>query len=1230
LLSLVTILLALPGSRAHAGTVRAWGNNSEGQCNVPLGLSATAAAAGGLHSLAVRDDGTVVAWGWNLLGETNVPADLNGVVAVDGNYGFSVALKADGTVRVWGTVGGPPPPGLTNVTAVSAGWEHTLALLADGTVATWGNAPEPPPGLSNVLAVAAGNGHSLALRSDGKVMAWGDNAAGKASVPSTLSNVVAIAAGDDHNLALRSDGRVVAWGDNSFGQCSVPVGLTGVVAVAAGSGHSLALRANGAVVAWGRNDFGQASPPPALTNVIAISGGAYHSLALLGDGAPAITVQPFGQSVYVSRPATFRVFATGLAPLAYQWRRNGTNLAGATSSALQINNVQPSDAGAYSVVITNLLGAVTSAPAVLTPLPTPPLITVQPQDATTFCGEGATFRVTADGSRPFTYQWQFEGTDLPGATSSALTLSRVSTNAAGNYTVVVSNAFGSVTSRQAVLTVEVEPPLITSPLVAAGKQGVAFNYTLTGRHGPTLFSALGLPAGLEINPTNGVIQGVPLESGLFNVQLGTANACASDAAVLALTIAPSVPVITSATNTVGTEGEGFLFQITATDSPTSFGAQNLPAGLRLDTASGVISGVPVYPGDFDATVTASNQWGVGTGPLHFTFANRTIPGLAIANVTYSYSSPYVLDFQFSLRDNEDPALANPVVVNPTNLVVVCKEDDRPISPAETAYLLSPGAGVRKLVKVNLVLDFSQSIASLRNGDTNGDGISDAVDTMVAAAQEFVDRLTPGSQVGVYEFHREDMDPQQVLGLTTDRTAVNAAIAGIWTNYVAWFPAGSRCWDALLAAINGLGTTNSDEQHYVVFVSDGRDESSAATVDDVIGAATNNNVRVYCLGFGAEQEPNDLLAIATTTAGRYYAATNVAGLATEFAQIGKDISGQYLLRWTTLKRGTTAFMPSFEIRYQDWTAFSPTNPVWTNFDDPIIDTNSTPPTTNYPLVTNYIIGWYVPADHAGDVKVGSLRLVADAAVGARAITLRATYVPRYIRQLRFYYRPNWPCTVSLLSDAPGELLHGWTLSETNDGAGGRWLDLSSPYPPSLTNSLPYGAFGSLLQFNFRDIQHPSNAFSAFSVDNSLYTNTGQQRFVIENTNQFVTVYPALPFGTPVPWLVAHGFTNNLPEAEVSDPDADGALTWQEYRADTDPRDAGSVFAAQLPAPTGPYGHYQIAFPTSSNRAYRVETSVDLLLWDILADNLPGTGGVLTVTDPRSPWNSPYMFYRVLVW
>ncbi|MBI5770411.1 MAG: M36 family metallopeptidase [Verrucomicrobia bacterium] len=88
--------------------------------------------------------------------------------------------------------------------------------------------------------------------------------------------------------------------------------------------------------------------------------------AVIGAVAPAITTQPIAQTVTAGSTATFSVVATGTPPPAYQWRKDGTDLTGATSASLTLTNVQATDAGAYTVVVANAAGSVTSNAASLT------------------------------------------------------------------------------------------------------------------------------------------------------------------------------------------------------------------------------------------------------------------------------------------------------------------------------------------------------------------------------------------------------------------------------------------------------------------------------------------------------------------------------------------------------------------------------------------------------------------------------------------------------------------------------------------------------------------------------------------------------------------------------------------------------------------------------------------------------------------------------------------------
>ena len=1250
-ISLVSTLCAaiftfcfFPGTSHAAGPVVAWGDNSSLQTNVPPDVTNAVAVAGGAQdSLALESTGAVTGWGDNGSGEISVPSGLTNVTAIAAGSDFSLALKSDGTVVAWG-IPSAVPAIATNVVAISASISNALALTVGGNVVTWVAGPPPPANATNIVAIAAGVSHSLALTGDGRVLAWGNNSSGQTTVPTGLTNVVALAGGKFHSMALTGDGTVVAWGDDTWGQTNVPAGLSNVIAISAGGFHNLALRQDGTVVAWGDNTFYQTNIPAGLSNVAAIAAGLYHNLAVVGDGSPVITVQPVCQYNPNTGDASFRVMAAGLSPLYYQWQQDGTNIVGATNSLLAFMNLSTSDAGVFSVTVSNSLGTVTSANVELPPVWRRPFFAVQPQSRSVFCGDTVTLQPVVEGPAPLSYQWQFAGTNLPGATNPTLTLTNVTSSNAGEYTVVASNLNGSATSPAAVLTVMGQPPLITSPLAASGKQGTAFNYTITGILSPTVFLADGLPSGLQVNMINGVIHGTPLQTGVFNVTLTTANQCATAQTNLVLTIATAAPVITSARTASGTEQTPFTYHIVANNSPTSYGAQNLPQSLIVDPATGLISGYPLYAGTYPVTLSASNVWGVSTTNLQLTIANATVTGLVIANVMTNYSKPYLVNFQFSLWDNADPAQAHAIVADPRLFSVTAFEDDVPVSTNETSvFLQGVDQGVAaKVLKAYLALDFSESIASIPlNGDTNHNGISDAVDTEVSAAQELVNTQPPDAQFGIYEFHRDDETPQQVQSLTTDKALLDNDIAGIWTNYVQNFPAGSRCWDALVAAIKAVGTNNADEVHAVVFCSDGNDTSSTNTFQNVINNANDANVQIYCVGFGATINTAVLQSITAQTQGRYYEATNLTALADDFALIGKDLSGQYFLRWATLNRSTGGFMPSFQIAYQGITAYSPTNPVFSSITNiPVLDTNGLPLTNNgVPVTTNvtvyttnYIISPYQPSAYAGNITIGSLRLVANADAQPSSITLRSTYVPRYIRQLRLHYRANWPCDVSLQSTNLGEQLYGWSLALTNDGAGGQWATLTSSNQQVLASSIPFADFGPLLNFNFYDVLNASNAFSFFVADNTIYTNTGNQGFGFENTNAFVTYYPVLPYGTPVPWLIGYGFVNSSTwaAAETNDYNGDGLPTWQDYIAGLNPTNTSSVFAVQSVSPSGLPGQYEITFNTVLNRGYRVETSSDLETWQTLLDGIAGTGGPVTVSDNRFLSGVPPVYYRVVVY
>jgi hypothetical protein len=177
----------------------------------------------------------------------------------------------------------------------------------------------------------------------------------------------------------------------------------------------------------------------------------------------------------VGQTATFSVAATGSPALTYQWRKNGTAIAGATAATYTTPVLSAADGGAsYTVVVTNPVNAVTSAAAVLTVNPAvPPTIAQQPASVSVRANDPVSFSVTVAGTSPFTYQWQFNSANIIGANATTYTLPQVQNGDAGNYTVIVSNAAGSVTSAAATLTIA--PPgtnlALHQPATASTIQG---------------------------------------------------------------------------------------------------------------------------------------------------------------------------------------------------------------------------------------------------------------------------------------------------------------------------------------------------------------------------------------------------------------------------------------------------------------------------------------------------------------------------------------------------------------------------------------------------------------------------------------------------------------------------------------------------------------------------------------------------------------------------------------
>ncbi|HEV2695324.1 MAG TPA: immunoglobulin domain-containing protein [Verrucomicrobiae bacterium] len=172
---------------------------------------------------------------------------------------------------------------------------------------------------------------------------------------------------------------------------------------------------------------------------------------------PSIIVPPVSQSVPAGSNVTFSVVVGGTPPYVYQWSLNGNLLAddglhisGSATASLAISNLTTADAGSYSVTVTNVTGSA-SASASLTVM-IPPTITLQPVGRSVPPGLPTIFIASASGIPTPVYQWQLNGTNIPGATKASYTNSAVTVDNAGLYHLVASNSVGVATSADAQLT----------------------------------------------------------------------------------------------------------------------------------------------------------------------------------------------------------------------------------------------------------------------------------------------------------------------------------------------------------------------------------------------------------------------------------------------------------------------------------------------------------------------------------------------------------------------------------------------------------------------------------------------------------------------------------------------------------------------------------------------------------------------------------------------------------
>jgi alpha-tubulin suppressor-like RCC1 family protein len=557
------------------GSVAAWGDGSSGQTEIPASATGiVAVAAGASHVVALKSDGTVIAWGANWSGQCAVPQNLGGVVQVAAGSNHSLALLANGSIVAWGanwsSQAAPPSP-LANVVGIAAGGDGSIALHASSpppriTSALQENgkpgsqffhqltttnqaaifdARSLPLGLSidarsgqitgtpasggdYLVGVAARNSYGVSRRTlrvfiGPYVIGWGADL--PSGMPNSLTDVTQVAAGQNHCLGLRSDGTVAAWGNNLYGQSSVPTNLGSVIAVAAGSYFSLALKSDGSVIGWGRDTstYQTLTNRILATNAVSIDAKGANGVALLSNGKARSIVGSYSSSDFGSE--LIAVGATGGSTYGYGAAATALNRLGYVVNSTGSTIAQVSS---FERIATGFLDSKTYYSLYSFGLPVwgvqrsgrlyefasisnAPTTIQRPEVSNVFeVAAGSGFAVVLGGDT---------STRVLAATPSSsyyYTTSQVSAVSLAPKTLVqVGNIAAGQSYALAVKESSPRPRFVSLP-TAEGKVGQIFAYQTQFNSRVSEFVAYKLPAGLVIDPTSGIVTGIPREVGVSN------------------------------------------------------------------------------------------------------------------------------------------------------------------------------------------------------------------------------------------------------------------------------------------------------------------------------------------------------------------------------------------------------------------------------------------------------------------------------------------------------------------------------------------------------------------------------------------------------------------------------------------------------------------------------------------------------------------------------------------
>lgn len=363
-----------------------------------------------------------------------------------------------------------------------------------------------------------------------------------------------------------------------------------------------------------------------------------------GHKAPAITAHPTGLTVTTGSPATFKVTATGTAPITYQWRHDGTPISGKTQATLDLTNVQAADTGLYDVVVTNATTTLTSNPARLSTRTVPDITGSLPHRLIT-AGTPLVLEATlASGAPDPSFVWKRGTTTVTGQTTKKLNITAAKLTDAGIYKATATNTAGSDTTTSATVcivdaadTVQVTKPGATVKLTApAAGPDMTYQWRKNGADitvGTARFSGMQSSV-LTITSADLILDSADYTCRI-TAPLGLGPAITGKIH-LAVSNKPSLNNFTLADGYIGAGYTNSIpYNKTDLNTAASFTVTGLPPGLKFNVISGLIEGVPTRAGTYTLRVTASNPAGSSTavtGSLHIKPLGGSVPGSFLASV----------------------------------------------------------------------------------------------------------------------------------------------------------------------------------------------------------------------------------------------------------------------------------------------------------------------------------------------------------------------------------------------------------------------------------------------------------------------------------------------------------------------------------------------------------------------------------------------------------------------